>query len=143
MQECPGELPSLTDVLRLATAHEDDKAVRAAVDLASRRLVVNSRHTEGVFSVSFSADDRTILSASRDETIRLWDVATGKERGVHVGHSGRVWNWSSSPEPNRRSAGADGTVKLWDPNRPATASASNPGSQQSRVLDGRTNPDRF
>lgn len=67
----------------------------------------------------FSADGRTILSASRDETIRLWDVATGKERGVHLGHSGRVWNLAVSPDGQTiASAGQDGTVKLWDPEPP-------------------------
>jgi eukaryotic-like serine/threonine-protein kinase len=103
------------DGKRLATAHEGDKAVRVW-DLASRRLVREfPGHTEGVFSVAFSADDRTILSASADETIRLWDVATGKERGAHVGHSGRVWNLALSPDGRTiASAGADGKVKLWD-----------------------------
>ena len=34
--------------------------------------------TDGVFSVAFSANDQTIVSAHGDQTVRLWDVATGK-----------------------------------------------------------------
>ncbi len=107
------------DGTRLATGHEDDSAVRLW-DVPGGRLLREFRgHSGGVCSVSFSADNRTILSASRDETIRLWDVATGEERGVHVGHSGRVWNLAVSPDGRTiASVGQDGTVKLWDPKPP-------------------------
>jgi eukaryotic-like serine/threonine-protein kinase len=107
------------DGTRLATGHEGHSPVRLWDVPGGRLLREFQGHTEGVFSVSFSADDRTILSASRDETIRLWDVATGEERGIHVGHSGRVWNLAVSPDGRTiASAGQDSTVKLWDPEPP-------------------------
>jgi len=34
-------------------------------------------HTDGVWSVSFSPDGRQLASGIADNTIRLWDVATG------------------------------------------------------------------
>ncbi len=84
---------------------------------AARRALLREfrGQTDGVFSVAFSADDRTIASASTDQTIRLWDAETGRERGVHVGHSGKVWNLALSPDGQTiASAGGDGTVKVWD-----------------------------
>jgi WD40 repeat protein len=35
--------------------------------------------SKGVYSVAFSPDGRFALSGSLDETLRLWDIATGKE----------------------------------------------------------------
>ncbi len=42
-------------------------------------LKINSGHSDEVTSVCFSPDDRYIASGSIDKTIKLWDVATGKE----------------------------------------------------------------
>ena len=35
-------------------------------------------HDEFVFSVAYSPDGRQLLSGSQDETVRMWDVATGQ-----------------------------------------------------------------
>jgi WD40 repeat protein len=35
-------------------------------------------HTSGVTSVSFSKDDKYIISGSADKTLKLWNVQTGE-----------------------------------------------------------------
>src|SRR5262245_13656852 len=74
-------------------------------------------HTDVVYGVAFSPDQKTLASASQDQTIRFWDVATGKEKAVLKGHK----SWVSSVAFNRDgsllasgSATMPGEVKLWD-----------------------------
>ena len=68
----------------------------------------------GVDAVAFAPDGATLASAA-DDTIRLWDVATARERTVLRGHSQAVWAVAFSPDGQTLASGSrDGTVKLWD-----------------------------
>jgi WD40 repeat protein len=72
-------------------------------------------HKGAVTAVAFSPDDRLLASGSADNTVKLWDAATGKEvRGLD-GHEDRVLSVAFSPDGSRLvSASADRTVRLWD-----------------------------
>lgn len=70
-------------------------------------------HGKGVRSVAFSADDRLLLTASDDKSVKLWSVASRKFRGGLQGHS--HWVRSAVFGPGDRTAlsgGDDRTAKV-------------------------------
>jgi WD40 repeat protein len=72
-------------------------------------------HEGAVTAVAFSPDDRLLASGSADKTVKLWDVASGKEVRTLEGHTARVTAVAFSPDGKRlASASADKTVRLWD-----------------------------
>jgi RNA polymerase sigma factor (sigma-70 family) len=75
-------------------------------------------HTDGILSLAWSADGKTLASASNDGTVRLWDPDNGSERRTLSGHQGavRCVVWSRDGK-QLATAGADGTVRLWDPDK--------------------------
>jgi len=56
------------------------------------------KHESGVSSVSYSPDGKTLVSGSADNTVKLWDVATGKEIKTLSGHQAYVSSVSFSPD---------------------------------------------
>jgi len=47
-------------------------------------------HFDSVYLANFSNEGSLIISASKDETIRIWDVETGDCLKVLEGHTGTV-----------------------------------------------------
>lgn len=84
--------------------------------LAQRpELVVQSGHGSWVFAVAFSPDGRLLASGSGDQTIKLWDVATGTELRSLRGHTYTVQSVAFSPDGKLLvSLSGDNEIKLWD-----------------------------
>jgi len=82
----------------------------------ARRLVRTFRgHTESVNSVAFTPDGGTLASASADRTLKLWEVATGRQLRTLTGHTSYVNSVAFAPDGRTlASASWDNTLKLWD-----------------------------
>ncbi|MGO9985657.1 MAG: hypothetical protein ACLPIX_15800 [Rhodomicrobium sp.] len=72
-------------------------------------------HGSDVTSAALSSDGRQALSGSRDRTLKLWDVETGRLLKTFEGHSDEVLSVAFRPDGARALSGSkDKTVKLWD-----------------------------
>ena len=71
-------------------------------------------HVDQVTYASFSPDGLKIVSASRDETVRVWNAETGEVLQTLEGHDGPVMSAAFSPGgENIVSASSDKTVRVW------------------------------
>ncbi len=69
----------------------------------------------GVTSVAFSPDGKTLASGAQERPVRLWEVATGKERRRFEGHRDQVWSLAFSPDGKTLASGSrDNSILLWD-----------------------------
>ncbi|PMD34464.1 WD40 repeat-like protein [Hyaloscypha variabilis F] len=72
-------------------------------------------HSDSVNAVAFSRDGKQLASAADDQTVKLWDAATGAALQTLKGHSGTVPAVAFSPDGKQLASGsADRTVRLWD-----------------------------
>jgi WD40 repeat protein len=87
-----------------------------------------SGHHGNILGVAFSPEGRLALSCSGtdyyddqlrqelggiDNTVRLWDVASGQEIACLEGHAANVNCVAFVPEGHALSGSSDGTVRLW------------------------------
>ncbi len=67
------------------------------------------------WGMSVSADSKRLLAGHADNSVRLYEVDTGKELHRLVKHIGQVWVAALSPDGKRAvTGGLDRTLHLWD-----------------------------
>jgi WD40 repeat protein len=76
--------------------------------------IASFAHQDSVECVAFSSDGARVLTASLDNTAKLWEVASGKLIASFV-HQGVVEDVAFSPDDTRiLTASEDKTAKLWN-----------------------------
>jgi WD40 repeat protein len=78
-------------------------------------VFVQLGHSDHVNAVAFSPDGKLALSGSRDKTLKLWEVKSGREIRSFTGHSSYVLAVAFSPDGKLALSGSDDlTLRLWE-----------------------------
>jgi WD40 repeat protein len=73
------------------------------------------KHGGPVNSAEFGRDGQRVVTASQDNTARLWNATSGKAIGEPMWHEGAVLSARFSPDGERViTASNNNTVRLWD-----------------------------
>ena len=100
------------DSKSLAIALGDAVVVR---EVETGRQLHNLMIGDAMHCVAFSPDSNRIASASRDNSVKVWDAVTGQEIVTFTGHCEQVWDAAFSPDGKRvGSIGRDGAARVWD-----------------------------
>jgi len=96
-------------------------------------LIRTGGHTEWISSVAITPDGRYVVSASYDNTLKVWDIKNGEELRTLRGHTNEV-NAVAVTSDGRCaiSASGDSTLKVWDIE----------SGEELRTLKGHTGPVR-
>ena len=90
------------------------------------REVQKNQVPQPVYSLTFSPDGKQLLTSSYDNSIKLWDVASGnmvrefkahKEKEFEKGHQEPVYTAAFSPDGKFIASGSSGlerTIKIWN-----------------------------
>jgi WD40 repeat protein len=84
------------------------------LDLVSGRRRAGGRHEGNAGSIRFSPDGRTLVTGGFDQTVRVWDVASGQLRETFQGHEARVRGLRFSPDGRMLYSAGSKTVIAWD-----------------------------
>ncbi len=79
------------------------------------RTLQESRDTPHQWTCAWSPESTAVLSASGDNTLRIWDAATGTTTAILPGHTNEVFGCAWSPDGTAvLSASGDHTLRIWD-----------------------------
>ncbi|KAG9003707.1 hypothetical protein FRB93_010928 [Tulasnella sp. JGI-2019a] len=108
------------------------KVIRGRSERWSRTLSIATKHSGAVECVLISPDGKTVVTGSKDKTVRLWDARTGAPIGQALeGHTDEVFCLAISPDRKTVVPGSKGqTARVWD----ATT-----GAPRGEALKGHTN----
>jgi WD40 repeat protein len=83
--------------------------------LATKPIPPANGHSERVLAIAVTTDNRTIVSGSMDNTVRIWDLASGQLVRTLEGHSGGVDTVAVSRDNKVIVSGSrDRTVRIWE-----------------------------
>ncbi len=79
------------------------------------QTVIQQGHPSSILSVAISHNGRWVATASKDKTIKIWDLSSGKEIRTMAGHQSEVVAVIFSPDDRYiASSSWDRTIRIWN-----------------------------
>jgi WD40 repeat protein len=104
------------EILRASgTIYLHDAADGTALRQIQAHQFLDPRGQERITALVFSPDGKTLASAASDKAIRLWEVATGKERQAFPADSFATGSLAFAPDGKSLAwANSSGLIRIWD-----------------------------
>ena len=88
---------------------------KASIYSQKLETVIQRGHIAAIKTVIYTPDGQYLLTGSRDKTIKLWDVETGRELRSFFGHTSTINDLDISADGKTFvSSSADGSAIIWD-----------------------------
>ena len=84
------------------------------VSVGTSQKMVLQGHGQKVYCVCYSPDGSRIASGSGDETVRIWDAASGNEIAKSVHYLSKISSVCFSPDSRRLAIGCDDSLNVLD-----------------------------
>jgi RNA polymerase sigma factor (sigma-70 family) len=132
---------------RMLVSAGSDRAVRLWEVVTGKQIFVRKEHSGAGYVVAFSSDGRIVASGSgagvhenplqEQDSIELWDVATGKEVQRLQGHRSSVTSLAFAPDGSRLASGLrNSAVMVWDVPRARRVQQLEPPQLGPKELEG-------
>ena len=121
------------DTSRYLASGSSDGAVRIW-DLVGHEHRCIDAHEMRIWAVTWLGD--RVITASQDQTIKVWDAHGGTLQQVLRGHAARVLALAVGPSGMLLSGGSDGTIRVWSVDSPEPLAVLELGSEIASIAVG-------
>ncbi|MEG4145988.1 MULTISPECIES: protein kinase domain-containing protein [unclassified Microcoleus] len=115
-EDCISQIPTIANTSSTySSAQELQEQCQAGLRWKNAKVKNFAQHSDAVGSVAFSPDGLMLASGSKDKTIQIWDLATGKSIRTFPGDSSTIWSVAFDSDGTKLATGTGfWRVMLWD-----------------------------
>ncbi|MEG3848573.1 protein kinase [Microcoleus sp. herbarium19] len=115
-EDCISQIPTIASTsTSYASAQNLQEQCQAGLRWKNAKVKNFAQHSDAVGSVAFSPDGLMLASGSKDKTIQIWDLATGKSIRTFPGDSSTIWSVAFDSNGTKLATGTGfWRVMLWD-----------------------------
>ncbi|MEG4814782.1 protein kinase domain-containing protein [Microcoleus sp. K5-D4] len=115
-EDCISQIPTIANTSSsYSSAQKLQEQCQSALQWKNAKVKNFAQHSDAVGSVAFSPDGLMLASGSKDKTIQIWDLATGKSIRTFPGDSSTIWSVAFDSNGTKLATGTGfWRVMLWD-----------------------------